>query len=79
MFLSRRGRSKGRLGVVEDHRSRSDVSRDHYGNHNEDVMRATIPVAAVVGRAFVLFWPLGRWDWLTVPETFDPIPAPAIG
>ena len=36
---------------------------------------ATIPVDDVVGRAFVLFWPLGRGDWLTVPETFDQVPA----
>jgi signal peptidase I len=28
----------------------------------------------VVGRAFVLFWPVSRMDWLTVPETFDLVP-----
>lgn len=69
----------GRLWVMGDHRSRSDDSREQYVNHNDDVMRATIPIDAVVGRAFVLFWPFSRWDWLTVPDTFDQIPAPAVG
>jgi len=31
----------------------------------------------VVGRAFVLFWPFDRMTWLTVPDTYDQVPAPA--
>jgi signal peptidase I len=65
----------GRLWVMGDHRSESGDSRQNYVNTG-DVMEATIPVDSVVGRAFVLFWPPGRWTWLTVPETFDAVPPP---
>ncbi|MBX6751613.1 MAG: signal peptidase I [Micromonosporaceae bacterium] len=65
----------GRLWVMGDHRSESGDSRQNYVN-THDVVQATIPVDSVVGRAFVLFWPLGRWTWLTVPETFDSVPPP---
>jgi signal peptidase I len=66
---------EGRLWVMGDHRSESGDSRQNYVNTG-DVVQATIPVDAVVGRAFVLFWPPGRFTWLTVPETFDTVPAP---
>ena len=68
----------GRLWVMGDHRSRSGDSREQYVRRG-DVTLATIPIDAVVGRAFVLFWPFGRGDWLTVPDTFDQIPAPPSG
>jgi signal peptidase I len=68
----------GRLWVMGDHRSRSGDSREQFVRHG-DVTMATIPVDAVVGRAFVLFWPFSRGDWLTVPDTFDQIPAPPGG
>ncbi len=64
---------EGRLWVMGDHRSASGDSREQYSRHGS-LEQATIPVDDVVGRAFVLFWPLGRADWLTVPETFDQIP-----
>lgn len=35
-----------------------------------------VPVSEVVGRAVVIAWPLGRWDMLEVPDTFD---QPALG
>jgi signal peptidase I len=63
----------GRLWVMGDHRSHSGDSREQYTRHS-DVARATISVDDVVGRAFVLFWPLGRAGWLTPPETFAHIP-----
>lgn len=62
-----------RLWVMGDHRSHSGDSRENYLTRN-DIQQATIPLDAVIGRAFVLFWPLSRWDWLTVPDTFDGIP-----
>jgi len=65
---------EGRLWVMGDHRSHSGDSRELYSRY-ADVERATIAADAVIGRAFVLFWPLGRSDWLSVPETFDNIPA----
>lgn len=63
----------GRLWVMGDHRSHSGDSRERY-IQTGDVMRSTIEVKSVVGRAFVLFWPLSRATWLTVPDTFDQIP-----
>jgi signal peptidase I len=63
----------GRLWVMGDHRSHSGDSREQYSRHS-DVMRATIAVDDVVGRAFVLFWPLGRAGWLSPPETFAHVP-----
>ena len=41
-----------------------------------DITGATIPEDAIVGRAFVIFWPVGRATWLTVPNTFDKVPDP---
>jgi signal peptidase I len=69
----------GRLWVMGDHRSRSGDSREQYMNHNRNIMEATIPIDSVIGRAFVLFWPVDRIDWLTVPDTFDGIPDPPSG
>jgi signal peptidase I len=63
----------GRLWVMGDHRSQSGDSRERY-LQTGDINRSTINVNDVVGRAFVLFWPLGRATWLTVPDTFDSIP-----
>jgi signal peptidase I len=65
----------GRLWVMGDHRLASSDSREHYTNTG-DIDEATIPVDAVVGRAFVLFWPPSRFTWLTVPDTFGHIPPP---
>ena len=65
----------GRLWVMGDHRSESGDSRELYSRTN-DVVRSTVPVDAVVGRAFVLFWPFGRGSWLTIPDTFADIPPP---
>jgi signal peptidase I len=69
----------GRLWVMGDHRSRSGDSREQYINHNKDINEATIPINSVIGRAFVLFWPLNRLNWLSVPGTFDDIPSPNTG
>ena len=70
---------EGRLWVMGDHRSASGDSLEHYRVSGEDVMYATIPTDAVVGRAFVLFWPLGRASWLSVPQSFQAIPGAAVG
>jgi signal peptidase I len=65
-----------RLWLMGDHRARSGDSSAEYSQHNQDLIEATIPIDSVIGRAFVLFWPVGRWDWLNVPDTFDDIPDP---
>jgi signal peptidase I len=64
----------GRLWVMGDHRAHSGDSREQY-LRTHDVRAATISDDAVVGRAFVLFWPFSRATWLTVPATFDGVPA----
>lgn len=66
---------KGRLWMMGDHRSQSGDSRQNYVR-TRDVQQATIPEDAVIGRAFVVFWPLGNATWLTVPDSFDDVPSP---
>lgn len=70
---------KGRVWVMGDNRMHSDDSRQQYVNTNHDIMAATIPVSSVIGRAFVLFYPVGRADWLTVPSTFQGVPSAPSG
>ena len=57
----------GRLWVMGDHREISDDSRDH----QQDPGGGTVPESAVVGRAFVIIWPPGRWRILPIPDTFQ--------
>jgi signal peptidase I len=66
---------KGRYWMMGDHRSHSSDSRERYIRDN-DLTGATIPEDAIVGRAFVIFWPVGRATWLTVPDEFDKVPDP---
>jgi signal peptidase I len=68
-----------RLWVMGDHRSASGDSLEHYRISGEDIMYATIPTDAVVGRAFVLFWPPGRATSLSVPRSFQAIPDAPVG
>ncbi|MFI1192601.1 signal peptidase I [Micromonospora sp. NPDC020750] len=67
---------KGRLWVMGDHRSASGDSLEHWQQSGQNIQSATIPEDQVVGRAFTVFWPVGRATWLTVPESFDGIPNP---
>jgi signal peptidase I len=57
----------GRLWVMGDHRLISDDSRNHLGEPGG----GTVPENAVIGRAFVIIWPLSRWRILPIPETFQ--------
>jgi signal peptidase I len=57
----------GRLWVMGDHRAESADSRVH----QQDPGGGFVPVADVVGRAFVIVWPLGRTAALHRPPTFD--------
>ncbi|GAA4701844.1 signal peptidase I [Phytohabitans rumicis] len=65
---------EGRLWMMGDHRSASGDSLEHY-ERTRDLNIATIPEDAVIGRAFVVFWPVGRAKWLSVPDPFDSIPS----
>jgi signal peptidase I len=58
---------KGRLWVMGDHRSQSSDSRVHIGDANH----GTVPINKVIGRAFVIVWPVGRSSVLHVPATFN--------
>ena len=59
---------KGRLWVMGDNRYDSADSR-----YNRDTpSKGYVPVADVVGRAFVVSWPVSNWSWLSdYPATFD--------
>ncbi|WP_148233044.1 MULTISPECIES: signal peptidase I [Thermomonospora] len=56
----------GNLWVMGDHREVSYDSRQHRG----DPGGGAIPESRVIGRAFVVIWPLNRIDVLPIPKTF---------
>ena len=56
----------GRLWVMGDNRGDSDDSR----YRAKDPGDGTIPESAVVGRAFLIIWPLSRVSDLPIPNTF---------
>jgi hypothetical protein len=62
----------GSLWVMGDNRYFSGDSREQYMS-THDITASTIADSSVVGRAFVLFWPLGRARWLSVPDMFDTV------
>ena len=57
----------GRLWVMGDNREDSDDSRFR----EQDPGGGTIPESAVVGRAFLVIWPLSRVSDLPIPNTFQ--------
>ncbi len=57
----------GRLWVMGDNREDSDDSR----YRQSDPGGGTIPESAVVGRAFLIIWPLSRFGDLPIPNTFQ--------
>jgi signal peptidase I len=65
----------GRLWVMGDHRSESGDSLEHF-ERTSDIDQATVPESSVVGRAFTIFWPIERADWLSVPAPFETVAGP---
>jgi signal peptidase I len=57
----------GRLWVMGDHREMSSDSRAHLG----DPGGGSVPENKVIGRAFVVIWPVSHWSWLSNPATYD--------
>jgi signal peptidase I len=64
---------EGRLWVMGDHRSASADSRSHLG----DPGGGTVAEDRVIGRAFVVSWPVAHWATLGRAPTFDDVPAPS--
>ena len=61
----------GRLWVMGDHRSNSADSRYHLDEDGN----GTVPESLVVGRAFVIAWPMGHMTSLKEPATFAAVAA----
>lgn len=57
----------GRLWVMGDHRAVSYDSRQHLG----DPGGGSIPENKIVGRAFMIVWPVNRFGILPIPSTFE--------
>ena len=63
----------GSLWVMGDNRYNSKDSRFNRGTPT----KGFVPMTDVVGRAFVVSWPLSHWQYLSdYPETFGGVPAP---
>ncbi|MEY9838782.1 signal peptidase I [Streptacidiphilus sp. EB103A] len=64
----------GYLWVMGDHRNDSEDSR-YQRLHNTG--GGLVPLKDVVGRAFVVAWPVSHWATLSVPSTFNQRALPA--
>ena len=58
----------GRLWVMGDNRAISDDSRGHMASAADD---GTNPESQVVGRAFLIMWPLSQLGALPIPGPFQ--------
>ena len=64
----------GSFWAMGDNRGNSQDSRFHM----DQPSGGFVSMDDVVGRAFVISWPISRWSWLSnYPDTFSMVPAPA--
>lgn len=56
----------GHMWLMGDHRDQSADSRVHI----TDADQGTVAVDNVIGKAFVIIWPIPRWDTLGTPSDF---------
>jgi signal peptidase I len=63
---------KGRLWVMGDNRGNSEASPQHMGDPGGGFVRDS----AVVGKAWVRLWPLGRAGFVDGTSAFDDVPKP---
>nr|WP_206314502.1 signal peptidase I [Streptomyces coryli] len=63
----------GMIWVMGDHRQDSLDSR----YHEQSPDKGFVDEDLVVGRAFAVAWPLNRWDWLSIPDTFKQVTSAA--
>lgn len=61
---------KGYLWAMGDHRAASEDSR----YHQEDPNKGMVPLNKVVGRAFLILWPVPHFSLLPRPEALSAIP-----
>jgi len=57
---------EGRMWLMGDHRDQSSDSRSHI----TDPDQGTVAMDDVIGKAFVIIWPVDRWDTLGAPAAF---------
>ncbi len=61
---------KGYIWAMGDHRAASEDSR----YHQEDATKGMVPLDKVVGRAFLIIWPVSHFSLLPRPEALTAIP-----
>ncbi|MER7006345.1 signal peptidase I [Dactylosporangium sp. NPDC000555] len=65
-----------RFGPVKVQAGQMFVMGDHRGVSQDSRCQGQVPIANVIGRAFVVLWPSSRWSWITMPDTFKNVPKP---